>query len=261
MKTLSENWISEGLIDFEYKKYILLAYLQHVSKHFDEETLYPMLADLIFHHQNLVVIRANQRDANEHFPRQLQRLDLEDFTLQYEALMHNDDYIEEIAQIINYAIPKIENCLQTGRNVYDQVENALEIQPVGIVPINAEAGYLLLVNGRHTQTNVFAYQLSFFENANEKFRAMLRGLGKEFYHSNVTTQQVEEYISAKTGLDLKTFFAASIIARGFRFYLLSGLFWWLGPWARPWIEKYLGVVPSSCQLVKERLILNSKSNI
>ncbi|HMS51537.1 MAG TPA: hypothetical protein PKD56_04360, partial [Chitinophagales bacterium] len=88
MKTLSENWISEGLIDFEYKKYILLAYLQHVSKHFDEETLYPMLADLIFHHQNLVVIRANQRDANEHFPRQLQRLDLEDFTLQYEALMH-----------------------------------------------------------------------------------------------------------------------------------------------------------------------------
>lgn len=172
MKTLSENWISEGLIDFEYKKYILLAYLQHVSKHFDEETLYPMLADLIFHHQNLVVIRANQRDANEHFPRELQRLDLEDFTLQYEALMHNDDYIEEIAQIINYAIPKIENCLQTGRNVYDQVENALEIQPVGIVPINAEAGYLLLVNGRHTQTNVFAYQLSFFENANEKFRAM-----------------------------------------------------------------------------------------
>lgn len=29
----------------------------------------------------------------------------------------------------------------------------------------------------------------------------------------------------------------------------------------PWIEKYLGVVPSSCQLVREKLILNSKSNI
>lgn len=29
----------------------------------------------------------------------------------------------------------------------------------------------------------------------------------------------------------------------------------------PWIEKYLGVVPSSCQLVREKLMLNSKSNI
>ena len=41
--------------------------------------------------------------------------------------------------------------------------------------------------------------------------------------------------------DLKTFLAASIIARGFRFYLLSGLLWWCGPWARQWIERYLGL--------------------
>ncbi|MGF1590890.1 MAG: molybdenum cofactor guanylyltransferase [Pleurocapsa sp.] len=29
----------------------------------------------------------------------------------------------------------------------------------------------------------------------------------------------------------------------------------------PWIEKYLDVVPSSCQLVREKLILDSQSNI
>ena len=41
--------------------------------------------------------------------------------------------------------------------------------------------------------------------------------------------------------DLKTFLVASVIARGFRFYLLSGLLWWCGPWARQWIERYLGL--------------------
>lgn len=31
MKTLNHNWLTEGLIDFEYKKYILLSYLQEVN--------------------------------------------------------------------------------------------------------------------------------------------------------------------------------------------------------------------------------------
>ncbi len=41
--------------------------------------------------------------------------------------------------------------------------------------------------------------------------------------------------------DLKIFMVASLIARGFRFYLLSGLLWWGGPWMRHYIEKYLGL--------------------
>ena len=43
-------------------------------------------------------------------------------------------------------------------------------------------------------------------NDDEKFRQMLRGLGKEFYHQTVTTQQVETYIATHTGLDLTAFF-------------------------------------------------------
>ncbi|MET0634776.1 MAG: M1 family metallopeptidase [Chitinophagaceae bacterium] len=40
----------------------------------------------------------------------------------------------------------------------------------------------------------------------EKFRALLRGLNKEFYHSVVTSAQVEKYIIDKTGLDLSKLF-------------------------------------------------------
>lgn len=39
----------------------------------------------------------------------------------------------------------------------------------------------------------------------EKWRDILRGLNKTFYHQTVTTQQVEEYISKNSGLDLKVF--------------------------------------------------------
>ena len=40
----------------------------------------------------------------------------------------------------------------------------------------------------------------------EKWRQILRGLNRDFYHQTVTTQQVEDYISQKTGYDLKEFF-------------------------------------------------------
>ena len=40
----------------------------------------------------------------------------------------------------------------------------------------------------------------------EKWRSILRGLNKTFYHQTVTTKQIEDYISKKTGKDLSAFF-------------------------------------------------------
>ena len=39
----------------------------------------------------------------------------------------------------------------------------------------------------------------------EKWRQILRGLNETFYHQNVSSKQVEDYISEKSGLDLKPF--------------------------------------------------------
>ncbi len=50
------------------------------------------------------------------------------------------------------------------------------------------------------------YMIRVLTNDDEKFRTMLRGLGKDFYHTTVTTKQVEDYISTHTGLDLQPFF-------------------------------------------------------
>ncbi|HLN56229.1 MAG TPA: M1 family aminopeptidase, partial [Bacteroidales bacterium] len=43
-------------------------------------------------------------------------------------------------------------------------------------------------------------------NDDEKWRNILRGLNKDFYHQVVKGSQIEEYLAEKTGLDLKPFF-------------------------------------------------------
>ncbi len=40
----------------------------------------------------------------------------------------------------------------------------------------------------------------------EKWRSVLRGLQRDFYHQTVTTEQIENYIATQTGKDLKAFF-------------------------------------------------------
>lgn len=43
-------------------------------------------------------------------------------------------------------------------------------------------------------------------NDDEKFRQILRGLNKDFYHQTVTTQQIEKYFIDKSGIDLSSIF-------------------------------------------------------
>ena len=48
--------------------------------------------------------------------------------------------------------------------------------------------------------------------------------------------------SGATALDLGTFLAASVAARGLRFFIVAALLWWLGEPIRHFIEKYLGIL-------------------
>ncbi len=172
MSKLSHNWITEGTIDFEYKKYTLLAYLQHISQHFNEQRLYPFLADLIFHHQNLVSLQRNKEAVCKGFPKEVKKIDFDQFKLEYERVMNDSSYIEEIENIINYSLPKIEAHLGNGKEIYNTVETELEIFPIGILPLQTDIGYMLLSNGNSSDTQVFGYEMTFFESATEKYRAM-----------------------------------------------------------------------------------------
>ena len=49
-------------------------------------------------------------------------------------------------------------------------------------------------------------------------------------------------LSGVTGLNFMVFMVASIIARGFRFFLVAGLLWKFGEPIRDFIEKRLGLM-------------------
>lgn len=179
MDQLSRDWLTQGLIDFEYKKYILLAYLKTVNNSFGKSALYPYLSDLVFHYRNLVAIRENKALLRESFPKELSLEEFRRLELTYKKMIEDDDIMAELEGIIEFAIPRIKDSLQEGTVIYDFVESQCEISPVGVTPLYAKEGYLFVTQPPESETNVYRYQVSIFEGSQEQ----LRSLNTEFVES------------------------------------------------------------------------------
>ena len=193
MKSLSETWFADGYIDFELKKYTLLAYLQEVNKYFNEHKLYPQLSDVIFHYNNLVAFRENKKFLQEQFPKKLTGIQLEKLQFLYEQMMDDDDLMQQLEEIINYAATEMRSTITNGTELYEMVEDKLKIFPVGIIPLEQSEGYFFLSN-TITLTRVYHYRLSMYENREEKFRSIRTEFIDTWYRSIANTN---EYIKGE----------------------------------------------------------------
>jgi hypothetical protein len=172
MKTLSETWFAEGFIDFELKKYTLLAYLQQINSGFKENKLYPPLADIIFHYNNIISFRDNKRNMQDHFPKRLNGLQKEKLSLFYEQVIEDSELMKELEDIIQYATSQMKRTIGDGTEIYEFVEEKINIQPVGLVPLDNSEGYFFLNNGHPRETHVYQYRLTIFEKHDEKYRGI-----------------------------------------------------------------------------------------
>ncbi|MCW3463864.1 hypothetical protein [Chitinophaga nivalis] len=188
MGVLSDTWFADGYIDFELKKYTLLAYLQDINRYFNQSKLYPQLADIIFHYNNLVAFRENKQFLQQQFPKRLTAVNIEKLQLLYEQLIADDELMQELEQIIQYSLPQLDTTIKEGTEIYEFVENKLSICPVGLMPLEPTEGYLLLCDGRCRDTLVYVYRLTIFERHDEKFRgihtAYLKAYKKDLVHTS-----------------------------------------------------------------------------
>jgi hypothetical protein len=172
MKTLSETWFAEGYIDFELKKYTLLAYLQEINRNFNENKLYPQLSDVIFHYNNLVAFRENKKYLQEQFPKKLTGIQMEKLQLLYEQMIQDDELMQELENIISFSATKMKTTINNGVEIYELVEDRIIINPIGIIPLDTQEGYFFLNTTYQKQTLVYHYRLSIFEKHDEKYRSI-----------------------------------------------------------------------------------------
>lgn len=172
MKQLDSDWLTKGLIDFEYKKYLLLGYLNSVRSDFNEHKLYPPLSELYRHYQHLVSIRNNKQFLKQSFPKEIIGADPDKAEFMYRTLIEDDKLMHEIEDILDFAIPEMAKGVEAGREIYEHVEQSLEIEPIGLEPLYTDAGYILLNQPPDKLTHVYQYDITIFHHADQKYRGI-----------------------------------------------------------------------------------------
>lgn len=189
MKKLSENWVTEGLIDFEYKKYLLLAYLKHVGVSFKEVKLYPPLADLIQHYSKLKSFEESREKLRASFPKLLLGPSQGSMNLDYKPVVVDDELMKQLEEIVAFAIPEIQKCIEEGRSIYDFLEEEMKIEPIGISPIYQKEGYVFLSYDSSKDVFIYRYKVSLFQNSVDTFKGIMMQLVKQVRKSLANTYE------------------------------------------------------------------------
>lgn len=170
--TLSDNWFMEGYVDFELQKYRLLAYLQEVKRHFNQTKLYPQLSDLVTHYNNLISFRKNKQLLQRNFPRKINHINPNKLEIVYERILADSNLMSELEEITEFALSEMEVTVHEGTDLYEIIEKQMRVEPVGIMPIYKNEGYLLIKYLRDTDVKVYNYIVTLFEHKDAKYKGI-----------------------------------------------------------------------------------------
>jgi len=169
---LSETWFMEGYIDFELQKYRLLAYLRDVNQYFNQNKLYPQLSDIIFHYNNLISFRDNKRFLQDQFPKRIDQINLQNLEIMYERMLADDEIMQELENITQYAAEKMKTTIDSGAEIYEFIEKQTILEPVGILPLYKKEGYLLVRYGEYAEVRGYSYHITLFERKDAKYKGI-----------------------------------------------------------------------------------------
>ena len=130
------------------------------------------MADIVFHYNNIVAFRDNRKFLQEHFPKQLTEINMQKLQVVYERMIEDNEMMKELEEIINYSEQQIKTTIQNGTEIYEYVEAKLNIEPVGLIPLDTNEGYLLICDGRFNTTVAYQYHLTIYEKHDEKYRGI-----------------------------------------------------------------------------------------
>jgi hypothetical protein len=97
---------------------------------------------------------------------------MEKLQLLYEQMIEDDELMQELETIMHYSIATMKTTISNGTEIYEMVEQSISIQPIGLIPLDTNEGYLFLRSTAQQQTKVYQYRLSFFERHDEQYRTL-----------------------------------------------------------------------------------------
>ncbi len=141
---LNTDWFIEPVIDFETKKYLLLAYLQNKNNELISQKLCHSHDELVEKSLALEEVIKNKTNLENSLSREMESIDWNKLRLVYKQENHSTEKIDELMEIILYAFPKINACRLDFKEEIERIKNEIQLDVVGILPNYLKDGFIIL---------------------------------------------------------------------------------------------------------------------
>lgn len=172
MEALSLNLFTGAVEDVERTQYKVLAGLKKARSAFDAQRVYPYLGRLVKLHGALVTVLDRTEEFRTPETGRVSGIDWDEKTVTYEWPELEGTEMAEVEDLIRWALPRIRDAIEEGKDVYEQVEDNLELETVGIMPSYVQEGYLMVPHREEGVLHVLRYTLSIIEGEDERHRAL-----------------------------------------------------------------------------------------
>lgn len=199
MMTLRLETFIEAYRDYELGQYRVLAGLQSARTELSHNRLYPTLSELVSLYQSLVEVIRARNDLTQELPRRIIGLDLRDRKVLYETLSMSREELNVVGELIQWALPKIQDAIEEGKTIYNFVEERITLEEVGLLPSYVDEGYLLVPDPKGSQLHVIRYEVSIFSGADQQYRNLKTQTIKTFplHGLNVSPWHVKQMLMSE----------------------------------------------------------------
>lgn len=159
MKTLTIEAFLNSLDDIETAKYKILAIVKQYRKLFQQNKIYPYLAELIETGYILAQMFENKPEIPESIEDELIQINLYETQDQFNSIYLTVDEYNDFFTLIEWTLPFLEETVDEGKIIYDFVEDSLDIIENSNSGKSNESGYFLIPDNEYELVNVYYFEL------------------------------------------------------------------------------------------------------
>lgn len=152
----SDGRIIAATLDEELEEYRLLAYLQRLDNQYRQRKLYPWLDELALRIGQLRALARKAGELGDRLPCEVLGLDWAKQELLRRPLADPGPWAA-VEQALGRALPSLVTARERGEELREELNGRIRAEAVGIVPLDAREGWLLL--RERDQARIYAYAL------------------------------------------------------------------------------------------------------
>jgi len=158
--------------DVELSKYEVLAILNKYSTDLHKNKLYPALAELISIKNELELLVEQMSLFDPEF---VLNLNFADFSEELPLTNPNDydeDSLTRVSDFISWALPEIQAAIDEGKAIFDFVDENIQINEVGIMPIYKNEGYFFIPDLKNDLMKIYRFEMAFYSTEENPLRTL-----------------------------------------------------------------------------------------